>query len=138
MKKFWVGDLCYVMHPEWKEFCNKSEKDGIVTLGDGRVVAFSSTIHGDGCYNDQKGNKYGVDAGLIGVIAVEDITPSEKKEMNGGHVHQFEGDLPKVYRDKKGVIHIGHLEIQMDEHDEELEELEDIDPFDEEYIEEDK
>lgn len=58
----YVGDLCYVMHPQWKELCNKifhNERvtsDGIFKLDSGVVLAIFSTKYGAGVYQDEDGN----------------------------------------------------------------------------------
>ena len=75
---YYVGDLCYVMHGEWDEFCNltivgQKVLDGEFNLADGRRFATFTTQWGDGTYQDQQGREYSVDAGLIGCIALENI-----------------------------------------------------------------
>ena len=89
--KYYIGDLCYVMHPEWDEFCSLTINghnvlDGEFNLKDGRRFATFTTKWGDGTYKDEQGRSYGVDAGLIGCIAVDDITPSELENLKDGHV----------------------------------------------------
>jgi hypothetical protein len=77
---FWIGDLCYVLGDVWDEvgdllFPAHSETGvyGKHKLKDGREFVVFSTYYGDGCYRDQFGNMYPVDAGLIGAIRKEDI-----------------------------------------------------------------
>ena len=116
-KKYWVGDLCYVMHPEWDEFCaltisGHTVRDGTFVLQDGRKFAFKGTAYGDGVYHDQFGKEYPVDAGLIGVIAMEDIRDPEAlvgTNLSLGNIYDFDV-FPDVHIDN-GVIHIGHLRI---------------------------
>jgi hypothetical protein len=81
---YYVGDLCYVMHPQWKETCNlmfasggNYVLDGEFNLANGVRFALHSTAYGDGTYQDQQGREYPVDAGLIGCIAVEDVADPE-------------------------------------------------------------
>ena len=83
---YYVGDLCYVMHPQWKEVCNlmfntgrgnDGVLDGEFNLANGVRFAVHSTAYGDGTYYDAEGRKYPVDAGLIGCIAVEDVYDPE-------------------------------------------------------------
>ena len=74
--KYYVGDLCYVMHDEWDEACSlffQGRKDngcneGEFNLRDGRRFVSYSTKWGDGTYKDQFGKQYGVDAGIIGLL----------------------------------------------------------------------
>jgi len=95
--KYYVGDLCYVMHDVWNEFCNitiegNNVLDGVFALSDGRLFATFCTMYGDGEYRDNYGRMYGVDAGLIGCIRVEDIKDPEA-HMSGGHVIEFKEDF---------------------------------------------
>ena len=101
--KYWVGDLCYVMHPQWSEACalffppgqdNWRGNQGVFKLANGVRFALFSTAHGDGTYEDREGREYPVDAGSIGCIRVEDIVDdSESKWFEGGHVIDFERDF---------------------------------------------
>ena len=86
--KYYVGDLCYVMHPEWDEFCSITIKehtclDGEFNLKDGRRFATFGTKWGDGEYRDQFGNRYGVDAGLIGCIHYATSHPHQIRSRSG-------------------------------------------------------
>lgn len=81
---YYVGDLCYVMHPQWDEVCNlmfatgnNSVLDGEFNLSNGVRFTLHSTAYGDGTYQDQQGRDYPVDAGLIGCIRVEDVVDPE-------------------------------------------------------------
>ena len=79
--KYYVGDLCYVMHPEWDEVCNLFFADrtdhgcneGEFTLADGRRFACFNTAYGDGEYFSNMGTSHSVDAGSIGCILLNDI-----------------------------------------------------------------
>ena len=124
--RYYVGDLCYVMHPEWDEFCDITIDgnkclEGEFNLKDGRRFATISTKWGDGEYKDQNGFFYGVDAGLIGCIRVEDIKdPEFDEEDPPGRVIEFTRDFvvrggrSQLGRDWDGVIEIGHLVIDTD------------------------
>jgi hypothetical protein len=92
--EYYIGDLCYVMHPEWDEFCSLTIVGNIVlegnfSLKDGRKFFFGCTAYGDGMYTDSCGRKYPVDAGLIGIISVNDITDTELKNLKSGNVVTF-------------------------------------------------
>ena len=124
--KYYVGDLCYVMHKEWDEFCDITIDgnkclDGEFNLKDGRRFATFGTKWGDGLYKDQFGKEYSVDAGLIGCIRIEDIDlENEDNYTNGGQVIEFTRDFVvrggrnELGRDWDGVIEIGHLVIETD------------------------
>ena len=119
---YYVGDLCYVMHNEWDEFCDLTTDgmrclDGVFQLSDGRKFATFSTKYGDGEYYDQLGNSYSVDAGLIGCIRVEDLTES----VGTGKIYRFDSDFSVGSRN--GLITIGHLVIDTaEEYEEEYDE----------------
>ena len=81
---YYVGDLCYVMHPQWREVCNlmfatdgNSVLDGEFNLANGVRFSVQSTAYGDGVYYDGQGRKYPVDAGLIGCVRVADVYDPE-------------------------------------------------------------
>jgi hypothetical protein len=98
--KYYVGDLCYVMHDEWNEVCNTvgfDNEDGAeYELEDGRKFFFYSTAWGDGQYNDTDGNLYCVDSGSLGAIKVDDIRDPELARIldDGlGHIHEFPAEI---------------------------------------------
>ena len=140
--KYYVGDLCYVMHDEWDEVCglffegrdDHGCNQGVFQLKDGRKFASFNTKWGDGGYRDQYGRSYGVDAGLIGCIAIKDINlDSGDNFTRGGQVIEFDSDFEVhggtgISRSEwDGVIRIGNVTIKTDddgEFEEEEEEYE--------------
>lgn len=122
--KYYVGDLCYVMtDAEWDAFCDLTIDrmnclDGEFTMPDGRKFATYSTQYGDGCYADQFGNQYGVDAGLIGCIRVEDINPEKLDGVSEGAVHEFGTDFVtgggRGVKGWSGTIQFGRVLIETD------------------------
>jgi hypothetical protein len=139
--KYWIGDLCYVLSHDdskfnWREFCDfcfmddetGRKNEGIVTH-QGITFAYFGTAHGDGCYNDQFGNEYGVDAGMIGCIPVASII--DKDGLSLGTVHEFSKPFTASYSEyDKGTICFGHISIPTDGCDED--EYEDRYDFDDE------
>ena len=131
--RYYVGDLCYVMHEEWDEVCalyfegrtDHGCNDGEFKLKDGRRFASYGTRWGDGLYFDQYGHSYGVDAGLIGCIAIDDIREEVPQILDLGAIVEFKSDFytsggrDQLGRDWDGVIKIGHVEIETDPRDEE-------------------
>jgi len=127
--KYWIGDPCYVLSHDdskfnWGEFCSFCFKDdstgrkneGIVTH-QGITFAYFGTAHGDGCYNDQYGNEYGVDAGMIGCIHVASVI--DKNGLGLGTVHEFNEPFTASYDEyDKGTIRFGHISIPTDGCDE--------------------
>lgn len=114
---YYIGDLCYVMHPEWDEFCSLTINDnkvldGEFNLKDGRRFATFTTKWGDGTYKDEQGREYSVDAGLIGCINVKDITTSELENLKDGHVVEFAQDFSTF--SAGGIIRFGSICIDTD------------------------
>lgn len=124
MKKYWIGDLCYVIRDElWSEFCDKTSdmSSGTLTLSNGIKVSFSNTAYGDGGYQDQFGNNYSVDAGLIGIVKLSDIFESTGLFLSGGNIFEFD-DMPEVSY-TYGLISFGnvHIDTAFEEEEEEEE-----------------
>lgn len=116
--KYYVGDLCYVMHPEWNEFCDITIKDhtcleGEFNLKDGRRFATYSTAYGDGTYYSNLGSSHSVDAGLIGCILVNDIRDESATNLSRlGAIVDFPEPFETFSED--GVITFGHVVIDTD------------------------
>ena len=121
--RYYIGDLCYVMDDdEWDEFCSITIKgneclDGEFETRDGRKFATYGTRWGDGEYRDQQGNRYGVDAGLIGCIRVEDIRANKYPDIERlGAIHEFATDFVtgggRGSRNWSGTIQFGRVLIE--------------------------
>jgi hypothetical protein len=115
---YYIGDLCYVLHSEWDEFCSLTivgDKvlDGEFNLKDGRRFATFTTKWGDGNYFDQNGKSYDVDAGLIGCIRLDDIDfTNPENSVVGGNVVEF--IQPFSTFSAGGEIRIGNVLIDTD------------------------
>ena len=114
---YYIGDLCYVMHDRWDEFCaltcsGHNVLDGEFNLKDGTRFATFTTRWGDGTYFDEQGNEYPVDAGLIGCINVKDIAASEFGNIVNGRVIEFVNDFSTFKADS--VIRFGSVVIETD------------------------
>lgn len=123
--KYYVGDLCYVLHAEWDEVCglffagrtDHGCNEGEFNLKDGRRFACFNTAYGDGCYYDNSGRDYSVDAGSIGCILLDDIDMlNESNFLTGGNIVDF--DRPFKTDSEDGVIKFGTVEIDTDPVDE--------------------
>ncbi len=114
--RYYIGDLCYVMHPEWDEFCEltiQGERclDGEFALEDGRRFATFRTAYGDGTYQSNIGTSHSVDAGLIGCIRVEDIRDDQYSNIEElGAIVEF--DQPFEVSEDQGLIVFGHVQIE--------------------------
>lgn len=96
--KYYIGDPCYVVgtkkHEDWLDILHRTNYfDGEVYELGGRKVWAHGTAHGDGCYDDNIGNSYGVDAGLIGAIPIELVEVDMKEAQRLGNIHDFEEDF---------------------------------------------
>lgn len=112
--RYYIGDLCYVMHDEWDEFCSITIQDreclnGEFALTDGRRFATYGTAYGDGVYPCSNGSSLGVDAGLIGCICVDDISENDRNSIYLGTVVDFA--KPFDTSESNGVIRFGHITV---------------------------
>jgi len=120
--KYYIGDLCYVMHPEWDECCElffpagghpPRGMEGEFTLKDGRRFASFSTAHGDGTYHANIGTEHLVDSGSIGCIRIEDIRDDQYDDFEElGAVVEF--DQPFEVSSSAGMLVFGHVKIETD------------------------
>ena len=117
--RYYIGDLCYVMHDEWDEVCNLLDYENETVsyeLVDGRKFYSLCTKYGDGTYLDNFGRSYSVDAGLIGAIKVDDIRDPKFEEVvarGGAHIVEFDTEFQEygVY-EYKGLLCFAHVEIE--------------------------
>ena len=138
---YYVGDLCYVMHPQWREVCDlmfatdgNGTLDGEFNLANGVRFALHGTAYGDGVYEDAEGRKYPVDAGIIGCIRVEDVYDPEWW-LEGVHTITFNHPFDLQYYNglfrfveykPNGGINVV-LEIETNPEDELEDEVEELD-----------
>ena len=114
--RYYIGDLCYVMHPEWDEFCALTIKghqclEGEFTLADGRRFATLSTGYGDGTYRSNIGTDHSVDSGSIGCILVSDIRDNTYDNIEDlGAIVEF--DQPFEVSEDSGLLKFGHVMIE--------------------------
>jgi len=138
--KYYIGDLCYVLHDRWEEFCDITINgceclNGEFEFADGVKFAIYKTANGDGRYADELGNKYEVDAGLIGCILVDDITASERANVYYGNVFDFETEFEA--ESHNGIIHFGDVSIDTAPFEEDEDEDNSEDDEDDDYDNED-
>ena len=130
--KYYIGDLCYVMHPEWREVCdlffpaNHPPKgvEGEFTLADGRRFASFATAWGDGEYRSSINTSHSVDSGSIGCILLSDIRDDQyplERLQELGAIIDFEA--PFEVEADQGLLKFGPVLIETapDYEDEELE-----------------
>lgn len=120
--RYYIGDLCYVMHNEWDEVCGLffppghagRGVDGEFTLRDGRRFASFGTRWGDGTYSSNISTVHCVDSGSIGCIRIDDIRDGTygSVERLGGLVDFYQ---PFEVSESNGLLKFGHVEIDTDE-----------------------
>lgn len=112
--KYYVGDLCYVLSERWDEFCSltisgRRVLDGTFAFKDGTTFWTHGTMYGDGSYYDEQRREYGVDAGLIGVVALKDIDENPNC-IDGGQIIEFKHAFEPYYQN--GTFYIGNITIK--------------------------
>lgn len=114
---YFIGDPCYIVKDElWNDFCTETFKndDGGYFMFKGVKMFFSGTKYGDGCYSDEHGNTYGVDAGIIGATLLDDRI-IDKENLGGlsrlGLVVEITKDFTCEAVNEEGYILIERLKI---------------------------
>lgn len=104
---YFIGDPCYCFshHADaWRYILDQTNcfSTPICSFNNHILLAFS-TEYGDGTYFDQNGNKYYVDAGLIGATPIELIENQYQSSLSeSGIIKTF--DLPFWCERKNGIL----------------------------------
>jgi len=113
---YMVGDPCYsVPNARWMEWLESADyKNNYILMAelDGQMVLGFSTAYGDGEYCDQEGNKYPVDAGMIGLVPVDLIEGGPDADL--GCVVTFTDDF-LCTRSDAGLLEFGDIIINTDD-----------------------
>jgi hypothetical protein len=86
--EYYIGDLCYVLGDDVYDnvFGGTGYEAGLYQeKGTGRTFLVNNTAYGDGEYTGSDGNKFAVDAGIIGICPKSLMT----KNDGGGHMYTF-------------------------------------------------
>lgn len=136
--KYWVGDPCYGVPDDlwmtWLKAADYENRDVLIADLDGYPVLGIGTAHGDGEYEGNDGNRYPVDAGLIGCVPAEIVDADPILTAPFG-MQLVEFTEPFDCESDDGLISIGHIDIDTDPDEEpewEDEPEDDIDDEDEE------
>ena len=135
--RFYVGDPCYVLsdedyHDIWGDANNFD--DGQIQLDEEKAFIVHGTAYGDGCYEDQFGNAYGVDSGTLAVVPLESCAKTDGLK-NGAVFQGNQADL-NYYDDGVFTIQVGDRNIIINTGDEIIEDEEDEEWYD--YSEDEK
>jgi len=117
---YFIGDPCYVIpDDEWSDFVGPycvdyRDGDGL-QIYKGMKVFAASTSCGDGCYRDNRGNSYGVDSGMLGIVPVELCDPNELDKVMSrkdlGAIMKYDRDF-EVSCSPDAVFTFGHIVIE--------------------------
>jgi hypothetical protein len=144
--RYFVGDPCYTAGKDdkaWQDWCSTADfgsDDVMAATFNGLPVIGLHTAHGDGLYMDGSGREYGVDAGLIGAVPEELIKKmniSDEDLKGSGHWVETKDDFV-LEQGGRGLLNIGHLQIETDPEEDEPEEDEQWDSEDEEDAHDDR
>lgn len=99
-KGFYIGDLCYGASDDtYQVYDQNGFDDGIYEdPKTGLKFAVASTAYGDGEFEDEHGNKYGVDAGNLSIIPYE-IADQSNRSLGSMHYFEGEGKASFVFED---------------------------------------
>ena len=113
---YYIGDPCYLFDQSWQKILNETNY-----LEDGKHIIFretvfcGSTAYGDGCYKDNLGRGYGVDAGLIGILPVSlldiDKKVSQEEVKNSDYMHIVEMKEDFDCNVHEGIFRFGDIKI---------------------------
>ena len=87
--KYWIGDLCYIL-PEDNYHDAVMSEQGQWQSKNGISFAYGSTAYGDGLYFDNLDRQYPVDAGIIGIVALDGSFEPRLGYERGGNTFEFE------------------------------------------------
>lgn len=127
---YFLGDPCYAVPQDlWiplLESCDVYQGQAVGTVsapsGFFEVLAFG-TAYGDGCYSDNKGNSYPVDAGMIGLTPVNLINENSSVMREDGTMRHDLGTIVTFERDilcsaEGGIMDFGDYHIDTKNEDE--------------------
>lgn len=140
--KYFLGDPCYFIKDEmwmdWLESADYTRNSHLIArTPDNHFAIGFGTAYGDGTYLDQYGFQYGVDAGLIGLVAIEH-NPEMVAECDGskgrllGQLIEFTSDVIASV-DSDFTMEFGNITIVTDGSDES-----DDDDYEDKYDDEDE
>lgn len=123
-----VGDPCYSIPDEkWMEwleaadYTNNHREHVLVAEVDGRLCVGVSTYFGDGSYDGDDGNTYGVDAGLLGLVPIE--VASKNSVGDDRVLRTFQSEVVCEYNG--GHVRLGPITIDTVQEDEDEESCDD-------------
>jgi hypothetical protein len=109
--EYYIGDPCYVVEDDdWIKLLEDNNYfHDCNFIYKGKKCYADGTAYGDGCYQDNHGEAYGVDAGLLGIIPVSIIKVNKKEMKRLGNVVKFTKDFN--VDSGNGIFHFGNITI---------------------------
>lgn len=118
--RYFVGDPCYVIADKnWDELIKNTgcfglnENMDVINWYDGvfyytgKKCFANGTAYGDGVFQDNAGRRYGVDAGLIGIVPVG--ATDDNNSSWCGHFIAFEENF--IVYENDGIFYFGNIKI---------------------------
>lgn len=120
--KYYVGDLCYLLPDRiYKQYvCEGNNEEAVVEITAPRrppfLAFYNYTAYGDGVYRDNFKNRYGVDAGLIGIVQLTSESLLKNALTIERQKHGKVIDFPQPFEvdASNGVFEFGHIRINTD------------------------
>lgn len=112
--KYFLGDPCYAVPDDyWDDLLDSCDFFNTTPVGvvNGNQVLSFNTAYGDGTYEDQYGNEYPVDAGMIGLTPAAFVDGDPVKARLGQWV---EFNCPTICYSADGVLTFGKFNINTD------------------------
>ncbi len=147
---YFIGDPGYIVHDAelWSEFLGETFFEENKATARGFTIWAGNTMYGDGEYHDNEGYSYVVDAGLIGIVNMEDVKKMADEETKAhlkiifendeksflGRVVKFEKEFTVTFNSEDPTHVFGYIEINTGDEEEFLDDL----YLDEEYCEEEE
>ena len=116
---YFISDPCYIIRDEKYDrllgetnyFGHNLPDRGGIFIDSVTELPFAvfSTAYGDGCYRDESGFEYGVDAGCIACVPVAMV---DGRSRAGDSINLVTFDSPFEVGYNDGLITFGHVNIQ--------------------------
>ena len=114
---YFIGDPCYMFNESWHKILDdtNSLEDGVHEIF-GHKIFTGNTCYGDWVYQDNFGNEYEVDAGLLGTLPIALLDVDKKYSIEElkrrGRIFEMKDEFYCSVKDGKFVF--GHVVIDTD------------------------
>lgn len=109
--KYFIGDISYIFNNRsWDEIVAVNNFNSAPFEVNASLVWAAHTANGDGEYEDQNGNKYPVDSGVLGAVPI-DLVENPERESLGAVMNAPHGLEVSV---EDGVFRFNEIVIDTD------------------------